>query len=129
MEIVSIPISIVSLAISMSFFWLAFLRRGRLAMTMPTIVFFDHDGAQGDAQDIHAHFALQHCHVEPGCRGNVYLDAPEWHSADIQLLKHGKPRSSRRGTDSTSAARGRPPTIISSTRFTRMNIGSSWRAT
>lgn len=40
---VSIPISIVSLAISVSTFWLAFLRRGRLAMTMPTIVFFGHD--------------------------------------------------------------------------------------
>ncbi len=43
MEMISIPISIVSLAISVGTFWLAFLRRGRLAMTMPTIVFFGHD--------------------------------------------------------------------------------------
>lgn len=43
MEMISIPISIVSLVVSVSTFWLAFLRRGRLAMTMPTIVFFGHD--------------------------------------------------------------------------------------
>lgn len=43
MEMISIPISVMSLAVSVGTFWLAFLRRGRLAMTMPTIVFFGHD--------------------------------------------------------------------------------------
>ncbi|AZI37884.1 hypothetical protein NT2_13_00750 [Caenibius tardaugens NBRC 16725] len=43
MDYVSIPISIISLAISLGTFWLAFLDRGRLAMTKPTIVFFGYD--------------------------------------------------------------------------------------
>ncbi|MBL7507898.1 hypothetical protein INQ20_26675, partial [Escherichia coli] len=43
MEMISVPISIASLAVSVGTFWLVLLRRGRLAMTMPTIVFFGHD--------------------------------------------------------------------------------------
>lgn len=43
MEYISIPISLVSLAISLGTFWLAFLDRGRLKMTKPTIVFFGFD--------------------------------------------------------------------------------------
>ncbi len=40
---ISITISIVSLTVSVGTFWLTFLRRGQLAMTLPTIVFFGHD--------------------------------------------------------------------------------------
>lgn len=43
MEFVSIPISIVSLAVSLGTFWLAFIDRGKLKMTRPTIVFFGYD--------------------------------------------------------------------------------------
>ena len=43
MEYISIPISIVSLAVSVGTFWLAFVDRGRLQMTKPTIVFFGYD--------------------------------------------------------------------------------------
>lgn len=43
MEYISIPISLVSLAISLGTFWLAFMDRGRLKMTKPTIVFFGFD--------------------------------------------------------------------------------------
>lgn len=43
MNYISIPISLVSLAISLGTFWLAFLDRGRLKMTKPTIVFFGFD--------------------------------------------------------------------------------------
>jgi hypothetical protein len=43
MELVSIPISIVSLIVSLGTFWLAFIHRGRLKMTKPTIVFFGYD--------------------------------------------------------------------------------------
>lgn len=43
MEIISIPISIVSLAVSLGTFWIAFVHRGRLKMTKPTIVFFGYD--------------------------------------------------------------------------------------
>lgn len=43
MDYVSISISLVSLAISLGTFWLTSLRRGRLAMTNPTIVFFGWD--------------------------------------------------------------------------------------
>jgi hypothetical protein len=43
MEYISIPISLVSLAISLGTFWLAFVDRGRLKMTKPTIVFFGFD--------------------------------------------------------------------------------------
>ncbi len=43
MEMISVPISIASLAVSVGTFWLVLLRRGRFAMTMPTIVFFGHD--------------------------------------------------------------------------------------
>lgn len=43
MDYISIPISLVSLAISLGTFWLAFMDRGRLKMTKPTIVFFGFD--------------------------------------------------------------------------------------
>lgn len=43
MEYISIPISLVSLAISLGTFWLAFMDCGRLRMTKPTIVFFGFD--------------------------------------------------------------------------------------
>lgn len=43
MEYISIPISLVSLAISLGTFWLAFVDRGRLKMTKPTIVFCGFD--------------------------------------------------------------------------------------
>ena len=43
MDYVSIPLSVISLAISLGTFWLAVLHRGRLAMTKPTIVFFGYD--------------------------------------------------------------------------------------
>jgi len=43
MDYISIPISLVSLAISLGTFWLAFVDRGRLKMTKPTIVFFGFD--------------------------------------------------------------------------------------
>ncbi|MDX3884189.1 MAG: hypothetical protein QHC65_07190 [Sphingomonas sp.] len=43
MELISIPISIVSLAVSLGTFWLAFVNRGRLKMTKPTIAFFGYD--------------------------------------------------------------------------------------
>lgn len=43
MELISIPISIVSLAVSLGTFWFAFIDRGRLRMTKPTIVFFGYD--------------------------------------------------------------------------------------
>lgn len=43
MELVSLPISILSLAIALGTFWLAFVDRGRLKMTKPTIVFFGFD--------------------------------------------------------------------------------------
>lgn len=43
MDYVSIPLSVISLAISLATFWLAVLHRGRLAMTKPTIVFFGYD--------------------------------------------------------------------------------------
>jgi hypothetical protein len=43
MELISIPVSIVSLVISLGTFWLAFVDRGRLKMTKPTIVFFGYD--------------------------------------------------------------------------------------
>jgi hypothetical protein len=43
MELISIPVSILSLAVSLGTFWLAFVNRGRLAMTKPTIVFFGYD--------------------------------------------------------------------------------------
>jgi len=43
MDLISIPISIVSLLISLGTFWLVFVRRGRLKMTTPTIVFFGYD--------------------------------------------------------------------------------------
>lgn len=42
-DYVSISISLVSLAISLGTFWLAFIDRGRLRMTKPTIVFFGFD--------------------------------------------------------------------------------------
>ena len=45
MEFISIPISIVSLIISTITFWIVFLRRGRLKMTKPTVVFFGFDHA------------------------------------------------------------------------------------
>lgn len=45
MGLISIPISIVSLAVSLGTFWLAFVDRGRLKMTNPTIVFFGYDMA------------------------------------------------------------------------------------
>lgn len=43
MDSISIPISVLSLAISLGTFWLAFIDRGRLKMTKPTIVFFGFD--------------------------------------------------------------------------------------
>lgn len=43
MDYISIPISLVSLAISLGTFWLAFMDSGRLKMTKPTIVFFGFD--------------------------------------------------------------------------------------
>jgi hypothetical protein len=43
MDYISIPISLVSFAVSLGTFWLAFVARGRLAMTKPTIVFFGFD--------------------------------------------------------------------------------------
>lgn len=43
MDYISIPVSLVSLAISLGTFWLAFVNRGRLKMTKPTIVFFGFD--------------------------------------------------------------------------------------
>lgn len=43
MDFISIPISLVSLTISIGTFWLAFVARGRLKMTKPTIVFFGFD--------------------------------------------------------------------------------------
>ena len=43
MEYLSIPISLISLAISLGTFWLAFMDRGQLKMTKPTIVFFGFD--------------------------------------------------------------------------------------
>lgn len=43
MELISLPISIVSLVISLGTFWLAFIRRGSLQMTKPTVVFFGFD--------------------------------------------------------------------------------------
>ena len=43
MDYVSIPLSVISLAISLGTFWLAVLHRGRLAMTKPTIVLFGYD--------------------------------------------------------------------------------------
>jgi hypothetical protein len=43
MEFFSIPISIISLIISLGTFWLVFLRRGRLKMTTPTVLFFGYD--------------------------------------------------------------------------------------
>lgn len=43
MDFVSIPISIISLAVSAGTFWVVFLRRGKLKMTTPTIVFFGYD--------------------------------------------------------------------------------------
>lgn len=43
MEYISIPISLVSLAVSLGTFWIAFIHRGQLKMTMPTIVFFGYD--------------------------------------------------------------------------------------
>lgn len=43
MNYISIPISLLSLAISLGTFWLAFIDRGRLKMTKPTIVFFGFD--------------------------------------------------------------------------------------
>lgn len=45
MELISIPISVLSLAVSLGTFWLAFVHRGRLLMTKPTIVFFGYDMA------------------------------------------------------------------------------------
>lgn len=45
MDYFSIPISLVSLAISLGTFWLAFVDRGQLRMTKPTIVFFGFDTA------------------------------------------------------------------------------------
>jgi hypothetical protein len=45
MEFISIPISIVSLVISAITFWIVFLRRGRLRMTEPNVVFFGFDHA------------------------------------------------------------------------------------
>lgn len=43
MELISVPISLFSLGISLGTFWLAFVKRGRLAMTKPTILFFGYD--------------------------------------------------------------------------------------
>ena len=43
MEYISISIAVTSLVISLGTFWLAFVHRGRLAMTKPTIVFFGYD--------------------------------------------------------------------------------------
>lgn len=43
MSLVSILISLVSLIISLGTFWLAFVARGRLRMTKPTLVFFGFD--------------------------------------------------------------------------------------
>ncbi len=43
MDSFSIPISLVSLTVSLGTFWLAFVDRGRLRMTKPTIVFFGFD--------------------------------------------------------------------------------------
>jgi len=43
MELISIPISIASLAVSVGTFWKAFVDHGRLQMTKPTIVFFGYD--------------------------------------------------------------------------------------
>ena len=43
MDYISIPISLVSLAISLGTFWPAFVDRGQLKMTKPTIVFFGFD--------------------------------------------------------------------------------------
>ncbi|MGO4706525.1 hypothetical protein AB4072_12220 [Microvirga sp. 2MCAF38] len=43
MDYFSIPISLVSLTVSLGTFWLAFVDRGRLRMTKPTIVFFGFD--------------------------------------------------------------------------------------
>lgn len=43
MDYISIPIAVLSLAISLGTFWFAFVHRGRLKMTKPTIVFFGFD--------------------------------------------------------------------------------------
>lgn len=43
MELISLPIALLSLAISGATFWLVYLRRGRLAMTQPAVVFFGFD--------------------------------------------------------------------------------------
>lgn len=43
MSLASILISLVSLVISLGTFWLAFIARGRLKMTKPTLVFFGFD--------------------------------------------------------------------------------------
>lgn len=43
MDLISIFVSLVSLAISLGTFWLAFVARGRLKMTRPTIVFLGFD--------------------------------------------------------------------------------------
>ncbi|MFK7791886.1 MAG: hypothetical protein AB8B88_04355 [Devosiaceae bacterium] len=43
MELLSIPISVISLVVSVGTFWLVYFRRGRLKMTTPTVVFFGYD--------------------------------------------------------------------------------------
>lgn len=43
MNLISIPVSLLSLAVSLGTFWLVFVARGRLKMTKPTIVFFGFD--------------------------------------------------------------------------------------
>jgi hypothetical protein len=48
MEVVSIMISILALAVSVITAWLTLLRRGTIRMTQPTLVFFGPDGPGGD---------------------------------------------------------------------------------
>ncbi|MCY6380603.1 hypothetical protein [Hoeflea prorocentri] len=53
MDFVALPISVLSLVVSIGTFWFVFLHRGRLAMTTPTHVYFGYDFVPWACPKIH----------------------------------------------------------------------------
>lgn len=58
MQLVTISISVVALLISATTLWLSHLRRGKLKMTKPTVVFFGPDGGEKGISKVFLRFLL-----------------------------------------------------------------------
>jgi hypothetical protein len=67
MEFVTVAISVLALAVSVSTLWLSHFRRGKLKMTHPTVVYFGPDSGEGEISKIYLRSLL----YSTGNRGTV----------------------------------------------------------